>query len=87
MVPCSELNKMETAYRFNKEYENTEFYKKYGMDFGFCVHANESESYVKGGGTDSLVDMLSLGISVLVADGVWAYGRGGKCRADTLGPS
>ena len=60
LVPCSELKKNETAYKFYKEYENTEFYKNYAMDFGFCIHANESESYVKGAGTDTFVDMMTL---------------------------
>lgn len=30
------------------------------MDFGICVHANESESYVNSGGNDSSVDMMTL---------------------------
>ena len=60
LVQCSELKKNETANKFYQEYENTEFYKSYAMDFGFCVHANEAESFVKGGGTDSLVDMMTL---------------------------
>lgn len=60
MVPCSLLKKNETAYKYYREYEETEFYKAYAMEFGLCVQVNEEKAFVKGGGTDSHLFLMSM---------------------------
>ena len=62
LIPCTELKKNETAYKYYNDYENTEFFSMFGKDFGYCLQVDEKEFYVQGGGTESKVDMLSLDI-------------------------
>ena len=62
MIPCKELKKNDTAYQFYKEYEGTEVFSAYAMEYGLCVQVDEKNAYVQGGGADTHLDIVSLDI-------------------------
>ena len=59
VVPCSEIKQNETDYSYYKQYEETPYFKQYGMDLGMCIRVKPELMKVKGGGSDSSLEILA----------------------------
>ena len=63
VVPCKQLKAKPDMYRYYEEHEKSTMFKNFALNgYGLCIEANASEAYVAGGGSDPLLEIISLEI-------------------------